>query len=149
MTLHKERRDELFAEHADLLKSAEQQNEIIRKLIGEGDALEQQLSALKQGVPAQADEAHLKPMERDSAVKLIIGIAVSGYRYDPNANRNEATLPTTWMVWELGLTQTQSGKGSAKQRNCFLHKISDAPSEFGSAQPNSACRPFSRLYSEK
>lgn len=97
------RRDELFAEYADLLGSAEKQNEFIRKLIQERDALQRQLSALEPRVPAQTDEAPLKPKERDSALKLIIGMAISGYRYDPKANRNEATRDIANDLDNLGI----------------------------------------------
>jgi hypothetical protein len=84
-------RDELFAQHSELLRSAEQQNATMAKLLELRDALAQRIESMEAAARQVPEQKELKTRERDSALKLIIGMAVRGYRYDPKAQRNDAT----------------------------------------------------------
>jgi hypothetical protein len=53
------------------------------------DALLRRVSGLEEQLQ-QAGSKHLGTRERDSVMKLIIGLAIGGYRYDPTAARNDA-----------------------------------------------------------
>jgi hypothetical protein len=48
-------------------------------------------------------ERPLLSKERDSALKLIIGMAVIGYRYDPGRPRNDATTDISNDLAQLGV----------------------------------------------
>ena len=48
-------------------------------------------------------EKSLSTKERETALKLIIGMAVAGYKYDPKAPRNSATTEITADLEKLGL----------------------------------------------
>ena len=49
------------------------------------------LTAATAVAQVEAVEPALATRERESLLRLVIGMAIGGYRYDPNANRNSAT----------------------------------------------------------
>ena len=53
--------------------------------------------------PTYDEGKQLKTRERDTLMKLIIGMAVSRYKYDPRANRNEATSAIADDLAKLGI----------------------------------------------
>lgn len=53
-------------------------------------------------VKPKADE--LKTREKDTLLKLVIGMAVAGYRYDPKATKNQAVADITDDLAKLGLS---------------------------------------------
>jgi hypothetical protein len=52
-------------------------------------ALETEIEASRSQQPALKAEQGVSARERDSLLKLIIGMAVAGYVYDPNARRSD------------------------------------------------------------
>lgn len=55
---------------------------------------------------AQADKP-LKTRERDTAYKIILGMAIGGYRYDPKARKNPAVPDIAGDIERLGLSVDQ------------------------------------------
>jgi hypothetical protein len=54
-------------------------------------ALEADIEALKSKQPVSKPEQEIGARERDSLLKLVIGMAVAGYVYDPKATRSDKT----------------------------------------------------------
>ena len=52
---------------------------------------------------ARADEKSMQPKERNSMLKMIIGMAVRGYGYDPSAKRSSRPVEIAGDLAELGL----------------------------------------------
>jgi hypothetical protein len=116
----KEGFDELNRRHADLLKShkeliasrselieiAKDKSEMIATLQADRAALEERMSTL-QAARQESEPKELKTRERDSALKLIIGMAVEVYRYNPKANRNEATREIAADLEKVGVPLDQ------------------------------------------
>lgn len=59
------------------------------------------LTATEQGL---ANKDSLSSREKDSLLKLVIGMAVAGYKYDPSAKKNSATSEIARDIAGLGLT---------------------------------------------
>ena len=74
--------------HTQWLASSKEQSEQIDRLRSRNDELQTQLAA---AAPAPHDrpEKSLATRERDSLLKLVIGMAVGGYSYDATAFRSE------------------------------------------------------------
>ena len=70
------------------LASSEEQSEQIDRLRGRNDELQTQLAAAALA-PHDRPEKSLATRERDSLFKLVIGMAVGGYRYDATAFRSK------------------------------------------------------------
>jgi hypothetical protein len=59
-----------------------------------------------EGAPAKAKAMTVQPLaarERESMLKLIIGMAIKGYRYDPKAKRNDSVREITDDLEECGV----------------------------------------------
>lgn len=54
--------------------------------------------------PAKPKANELKTREKDTLLKLVIGMAVAGYRYDPKATKNQAVTDITDDLAKLGLS---------------------------------------------
>ena len=54
--------------------------------------------------PTDLDEKPLHTKEQESLLKLVIGMAIKGYRYDPSAGRSGVTAEIVSDLAELGLT---------------------------------------------
>ena len=86
---------------AEVLTTIESLRDEVTELAGERKALLARLKAVESaGKP-------LNPKERDSVLKLIIGMAVAGYSYDPKAQRSPITKEITDDIASIGLTIDQ------------------------------------------
>ena len=81
---------------------SEKEREVTALTDCRGDLLHQ-IKAVEEQLQ-QAGSKQLATRERDSVMKLIIGMAVRGYRYDPTAVRNSATGEICSDLAELGLS---------------------------------------------
>ena len=92
----KERTDKDAAERAkrqeQLAIELDDKAKKLARALADNDVLMQQASALKEKLeaPVPADRV-LSRRERESLLKLVIGMATEGYRYNPAAARNPAT----------------------------------------------------------
>lgn len=94
--------DEKTATAAALMQD---QEKAVALLVEERDQLFEKLSILEQtGQPHTTQEKPLLTRERESALKLIVGMAIGRYRYDPKASRNEATRHIAEDLDRLGLS---------------------------------------------
>lgn len=59
---------------------------------------------LRQRRPTNQTSDSVSTKERDSLLKLVIGMAIGGYRYDPQQTRNAATREIQDDVQTLGLS---------------------------------------------
>ncbi len=76
----------LYDEQCESLRSCQETNEGLQRRISE---LESNSSPSQPREPR--DEKALGTRERDSLLKLVIGMATKGYRYDPRATRTDVT----------------------------------------------------------
>jgi hypothetical protein len=77
----------------------------LAELIQERDSLRERVAELEQAAQEAPEKA--KPLltkERQSALKLIIGMAIKGYQYDPAAVRNDATGKISRDIESLGIS---------------------------------------------
>jgi hypothetical protein len=63
---------------------------LVAELVRERESLRERVGQLEEAA-REVRERPLLSKERDSALKLIIGMAIEGYKYDPGRPRNEAT----------------------------------------------------------
>lgn len=118
--------DELKAKYDESLK--EFRLELSKRDAGI-DVLMEQLSQLKDAV-GRAEESlqgtNLSTKERESLLKLVIGMAVEQYNFDPRARRNEATKqsPTTLLPVAYHSIETQYSSSFEKAPSCSLRRPS-------------------------
>ena len=90
------------------LDPIEQEHVISIKFAGiTGRDLKSLLHYLQEKSPVSTqheEEKALTPNERSSMLKMIISMAVKGYRYDPAATKNDAVVEITKDMEELGIT---------------------------------------------
>jgi hypothetical protein len=98
--------EELVTSRSELIEIAKEKSEMIATLQAGRAALEERISALE-AARQESEPKELKTRERDSALKLIIGMAVEGYRYNPKANRNEATREIAEDLEKVGVPLDQ------------------------------------------
>ncbi len=86
--------DKLKAEYDKYVAAAEKLSAAnggkIAELTQERDALKQKLEAI-QSAERKLEDAPLHGLERDSLLKMILGMAMFAYDYKPGASRNRAT----------------------------------------------------------
>jgi hypothetical protein len=87
------------------------------------DRQAEELASLRERVTrVQGEQSNrLGTRERESLLKLIIGMAVKGYGHDPKASRNTTTKDIAGDLRLIGLpsTRTRSGSISRRPRTCF------------------------------
>jgi hypothetical protein len=74
----------------------------VAELVRERASLRERVGQLEEAA-REVRERPLLSKERDSALKLIIGMAVIGYRYDPGRPRNDATTDISNDLAQLGV----------------------------------------------
>jgi len=62
-----------------------------------------ELAGSAEPVPAEATQTELRPRERDTLLRLIIGMAVAGYRYDPAAQRSKVPSEIAADLEKIGI----------------------------------------------
>ena len=85
------------ARYDDLLKQFEAVSD-------ERDGLRRELDQMRSTQDAKAGRDTITPRERTTVKRLIIGMAVKGYRYNPKAGRNEATKDIADDLDRLGIS---------------------------------------------
>jgi hypothetical protein len=75
---------------------------VVAELVRERESLRERVGQLQEAV-REVRERPLLSKERDSALKLIIGMAVKGYTYDPSRQRNDATKEISGDLASLGI----------------------------------------------
>jgi len=99
--------NEKNAQLADLHEQYSRQVEGLKKSLREAEsqieALQEQQSANQASEPASESEKSLGTKERDSLLKLVGGMAVRGYSFDPRQSRNDATSEIRDDLQALGL----------------------------------------------
>jgi hypothetical protein len=94
----------------------------IAELTQERDRLRECVAELEQAVQeAPVKEKPLLAKERQSALKLIIGMAIKRYQYDPAVARNDATGKIYHDLELLGMA-TPYASGCARRSNCCPRK---------------------------
>jgi hypothetical protein len=96
----KSRHDELRSRFDAMAASNEELREGVRNYQATIAELESKLNA------APAAERGLLGKERESVLRLIIGMAVGGYRYDPNATRSKVVADITSDLTNAGVELT-------------------------------------------
>jgi len=85
-------------------KHLDEKDGLIDKLTAEHDQLLVRLAELEELTDSSPEkEKPLLTKERESVLKLIIGMAIKGYNYNPNAARNEATKEIADDLAKLGI----------------------------------------------
>ena len=88
-----------FDELADKTKQiSAERDERISALVEERDSLLDQVAELR------ASGKPLNPKERESLLKLVIGMAIKGYSYDPNMSRSPTAKKIADDLSEIGLS---------------------------------------------
>lgn len=72
----------------ELNETLGEQNNLVAQLTQQLDAMRRRIEELE---PNQSSEDSLGHKERTSLLKLVIGMAVQGYRFEPEKDRNSAT----------------------------------------------------------
>lgn len=76
----------------------------VNEVAAERDQAERQLAELRsQAQPPNVAERPLVTRERETVLKLIIGMAVAGYRYDPSARRSAVSAEIASDLAKLGI----------------------------------------------
>jgi hypothetical protein len=90
--------------------------------------LEVNIEALRSEQPALKTEAGLGARERDSLLKLIIGMAVAGYVYHPKATRSDKPAEIAGDLARAShSTLILSANGYVKRRNFFRRSETASP----------------------
>ena len=80
-------------------------NAKIAELTQELDSLRERVAELEQAAQKASEKAKpLQTKQRQSALKLIIGMAIKGYQYDPAAVRNDAITKISHDIESLGIS---------------------------------------------
>jgi hypothetical protein len=98
-------------EHEEILRKANQEiakgNDAIAKYQEQRSSLRSEIEELKKRLAdavREPDEQPLTTRERKTAQKLIIGMAVEGYKYDPEAARSDTVREIANDLEKIGLT---------------------------------------------
>ena len=94
--------DNLKASYAQLQSLCDKQELKIQQLLDQIKELETQFATAREQAPSL--EKPLSTRERDSLLKLVIGMAVGGYGYVPTANRSEQPAMIEADLARLGLS---------------------------------------------
>ncbi len=96
--------DELKFRYDKVMVANEEMAEALRETIEARDAAEALAAELESKLKANLPtEKPISPRERESLLKLIIGMAIAGYTYDPRISRNTATAEIASDLDRLGI----------------------------------------------
>ncbi len=101
--------DDLKTEYENLVVTLQNNTDAheveVRKLSEEPAALKERLAALEASIhESSKTDQLLAALERDSLLKLVIGMAIFGYKYDPRAERNKAVPEIAEDLAKLGVS---------------------------------------------
>jgi hypothetical protein len=88
-TLYDDLKAKFDAHHEEWMKVSDEKDQLAESLRQQVQDLETRLASGASDAPATASERALGTRERESLLKLIIGMAVGGYGYNPTAPRSE------------------------------------------------------------
>jgi hypothetical protein len=88
-TLFEKQKSAFDENHSQWLALAKEKNEQIERLLRQIEELQARLDSMPSLVPPSTPEKSMSTRERESLLKLVIGMAVGGYGYDPTAARSE------------------------------------------------------------